>query len=335
LIPAEELLKTIGAFRPAHEAEAESHRRICALLETAERPFARDHYGPGHITASAFVVDRRNRGTVLLHHLKLGIWVQPGGHLEPGDASPADAALREAREETGLVSMGFAPGLPQPFDLDVHDIPGRKNEPAHAHHDLRYLLAADFDEAPKPPDGEAERVRWFTWDEAFALDLDANLRLGLEKAKRAMAAPSPETESTIWAKLMFLPILLGSLVIGYFGYHHVYLPRVAASQAGSDVFHAGDRGGLVPECTGGGIYAGLKAEAGPGALVAPLLRGEPLQVIRNHPGAADWIEVRLRDGRSGFVHGACVFPDAVSACTDPAGAPDAACWARTGLPTPR
>ncbi len=335
MIPAEELRKSLGAFRPAHAAEAESHRRICALVESAARPFSRDHYEPGHITASAFVVDRRNRGTVLLHHLKLGIWVQPGGHLEPGDASPAEAALREAREETGLSSVAFAPGTAQPFDLDVHDIPARKNEPAHAHHDLRYLLAADFGEAPKPPDGEAERVRWFTWDEAFALDLDPNLRLGLEKARKAMAAAAAEPEDTIWAKLMFLPILLGSLAIGYFGYHHVYLPRVAASQAGSDVFHAGDRGGLVPECTGEGIYAGLKAQAEQGEPVAPLERGEPLQVIRNHPGASDWFQVRTRDGRSGFVHAACVFPDAASACTGPTGAPDPACWARTGLPMPR
>lgn len=181
-----ELIEQLSGHRAAHPAEAASLERILRLLRTSERPFARDTFAPGHITASAFIVDRKNRGTVLLHHLKLGIWVQPGGHLEPQDDSPAKGAFREAAEETGLKSLAFAQGVPQPFDVDVHDIPARGAEPAHAHHDLRFLLMAEMEEALAPPLGEAERVRWFAWDEAFALDLDQNLRLGLEKARRVM-----------------------------------------------------------------------------------------------------------------------------------------------------
>lgn len=50
-------------------------------------------------TASVFIV---HEGKVLLHlHKKLGRWLQPGGHIEL-DEGPIEAALREAKEETGL-----------------------------------------------------------------------------------------------------------------------------------------------------------------------------------------------------------------------------------------
>ncbi len=342
------LLDQLERFRPAHPAEAASLERIRTLLRSAERPFARDTFEPGHITSSAFVVDRRNRGTVLLHHPKLGIWVQPGGHLEPGDDSPEAGALREAREETGLKALVVARELAQPFDVDVHDIPARGAEPAHAHHDLRFLLLGDFDEKPAAGDGETDRVRWFAWDEAFALDLDPNLRLGLEKARYAMTvwlkkqpASGAGGSDTIWARLTIIPILLASLTLGYFGYQHVYLPRVAASLAGSDVYYAGDRDGLVTECAAGsaadgaagrmGRYGGLRTEAGaehPGVAVQ---RGTPFQVVRNHPSATDWLEVRTRSGDRGFVHALCVFASARDACAGPDGKPENDCMKRAGF----
>jgi hypothetical protein len=46
--------------------------------------------------------------------------------------------LREALEETGLAGLTLpAQSL---FDVDIHEIPQRKNEPAHLHYDLRYLI---------------------------------------------------------------------------------------------------------------------------------------------------------------------------------------------------
>ena len=63
-------------------------------------PFSR-HEPEAHFTASAVVVDEAGARTLLVHHAKSGNWFQPGGHIEPDDASLAEAALREAREETG------------------------------------------------------------------------------------------------------------------------------------------------------------------------------------------------------------------------------------------
>ena len=124
---------------------------------------------PTHVTASAIVIGPDG---VLLHfHKKLRLWLQPGGHIEPNEA-PWDAAPREVLEETGLHA---APrGDLTVFHVDVH--------PAgtHVHLDLRYLLFASG--APAPPPGESQQVRWFSWDEAFAV-ADAGLAGALEAAR--------------------------------------------------------------------------------------------------------------------------------------------------------
>src|SRR5262245_44907890 len=80
------------------EREAESLERFRSELQRLEFPFD-EHADPVHVTGSAIVVGAR--GVVLHLHKRLGIWLQPGGHLHAGE-QPWDAALREAREETGL-----------------------------------------------------------------------------------------------------------------------------------------------------------------------------------------------------------------------------------------
>jgi 8-oxo-dGTP pyrophosphatase MutT (NUDIX family) len=101
----------------------------------------------GHVTGSAFVVNAARTHTLLLHHAKLNRWVQPGGHLDDADASPAAGALREAIEETGITNLALA--ATALFDIDVHYIPLRQkaneSEPAHYHHDARYLIEAVTD----------------------------------------------------------------------------------------------------------------------------------------------------------------------------------------------
>jgi 8-oxo-dGTP pyrophosphatase MutT (NUDIX family) len=101
-----------------------------------------------------------SRGVLLHRHKRLGLWLQPGGHIDAGE-EPADAALREAREETGL-DCAWTPRGRELVHVDVH--------PAalgHTHLDLRYLAAADGD--PAPPAGESQAVRWFSWEEAIAI----------------------------------------------------------------------------------------------------------------------------------------------------------------------
>jgi 8-oxo-dGTP pyrophosphatase MutT (NUDIX family) len=113
------------------------------LAEELEQPTSREQER-AHFTASAFVVDREGGRACLVAHAKLGRLLQPGGHIEPTDLSLEAAALREAREETGL-ELHLHPTAPRPFDLDIHRIPARADEPEHWHLDVRYLLVGEGD----------------------------------------------------------------------------------------------------------------------------------------------------------------------------------------------
>jgi 8-oxo-dGTP pyrophosphatase MutT (NUDIX family) len=134
--------EVLGRLLRAHVAtDAREEADRCAMLRLAEElaaPLSRDELS-AHFTASAFVIDETALRTCLVEHVKLGRLLQPGGHVEPTDASLEAAALREAREETAL-ELELHPTAARPFDLDVHRIPERPGEPAHFHLDVRYLL---------------------------------------------------------------------------------------------------------------------------------------------------------------------------------------------------
>ena len=168
------LLELLDRYRAQHPGEAATVERIRALVEAHPDCFARSCM-PGHVTGSAFVVSPDGRRCLLVHHRKLDRWLQPGGHAD-GDPDVAAVALREAREETGLERLAFAGGAGErlPFDLDVHRIPARGGEPAHEHHDVRFLLIADPLETPVPS-GESHAVRWFDREQLSALGVDAGV----------------------------------------------------------------------------------------------------------------------------------------------------------------
>lgn len=176
------LQQILSRHEPGDEAEAADLARIRAFVDLHPQPFDRA-IAQGHLTASAVVLTRDGARVLLLFHEKLRRWLQPGGHAEPGETQGEAIALREALEETGLADLALHPDAPRPLDVDVHDIPARGSEPAHEHLDLRYLVTAGGSTALRPAAGETTRVRWFSWDEVPALDLDHGLRRALTKAR--------------------------------------------------------------------------------------------------------------------------------------------------------
>jgi 8-oxo-dGTP pyrophosphatase MutT (NUDIX family) len=166
----EQVRRTVAEREPIDAAESASIDRVLVEFDRLTDPFS-EHADPVHATGSAIVVGPR--GVVLLKHKRLGLWLQPGGHIDVGE-TPWDAALREAREETGLVvsfvddDLG-ADGVPSLVHVDVH--PGGRG---HIHLDLRYLVDGGVAD-PTPPEGESQQIAWFDGPDAIERASDDRL----------------------------------------------------------------------------------------------------------------------------------------------------------------
>lgn len=153
-----ELIQTLTAYKTTYPEE---QRFIPAFLELLHHPRAyyRDHL-PGHITASAMIVDATAQNILLLHHRKLDRWLQPGGHAD-GDENVLQVARKEVFEETGLQTFIFQSDV---FDVDIHAIPARPDFVEHYHYDIRFLFQVDRNAALHVND-ESFAIRWFPIDE--------------------------------------------------------------------------------------------------------------------------------------------------------------------------
>lgn len=171
---------TLRAHDPADPREAGFVAEMLALLEGPGDPFSRSHFAPGHFTASAFVLSPDERSVLLVLHGKLHRWLQPGGHLEPDDADAAAGARREIGEEVGVGDAELlGAGL---FDVDIHELPPWKADPAHRHFDLRFLFRARSEAFAAGSDARA--ARWVALEAVEGLDTDDSVLRAIRKLRR-------------------------------------------------------------------------------------------------------------------------------------------------------
>jgi 8-oxo-dGTP pyrophosphatase MutT (NUDIX family) len=167
----------LSNYLTADPIEMIHQARMMTLLDTAADPFSRNHFDPGHFTASAFILSPDGESLLLIHHTKLHRWLQPGGHVEAADETLLAAAAREAAEEVGMTALPLAhEGI---FDLDIHLIPARKSEPEHEHFDVRFLFRATADDFVAGSDASA--CKWVPLKQITAELTDESVMRAIRK----------------------------------------------------------------------------------------------------------------------------------------------------------
>lgn len=177
------LRELLREYLPTDEREGAFRARMLSLLDDdGGRLFSRETFVPGHFTASAFVLSPEQDALYLIHHAKLGLWLQPGGHVEEHDEDLLAAARREVEEEAGLASAPLHPGALGVFDLDIHPIPARRDEPAHEHLDVRFLFLAPSRDALLAS-AEVRGGRWVLLSEVGDAGSDDSVLRAARKAR--------------------------------------------------------------------------------------------------------------------------------------------------------
>nr|WP_202417718.1 NUDIX hydrolase [Pseudonocardia sp. SID8383] len=149
----------MGAWTPRDPGQRALQHALLAFLDARPDDACDRSCVPGHLTASALLLDAGGDHTLLTLHPRVGRWIQLGGHCEPGDDSLRAAALREATEESGIDGLEIDE---HPLHVDVHPVTCSLGVPTR-HLDVRYLVRAPAGATPRISD-ESLDLRWWPVD---------------------------------------------------------------------------------------------------------------------------------------------------------------------------
>lgn len=149
------LIESICRYKTRFPQEHLIAERFIKFITTDDNCFDRSNQ-LGHLTGSAWLVNTTGTHVLLTHHRKLDKWLQLGGHAD-GNPDLLETSIKEAYEESGLERVQAVTS--DIFDLDIHTIPARNDEPEHEHFDVRYALKAGGDETYRISD-ESHDLRW-------------------------------------------------------------------------------------------------------------------------------------------------------------------------------
>lgn len=151
------LLKLLEEYYPRDIDEVGYRQQIMDFINSEPECFERS-LAKGHITASAWLLDKSREHALLMHHRKLNLWVQLGGHCD-GESDILAVATKEAQEESGIMEIASLSNAI--FDVDVHYIPANPKEAGHYHYDIRFLLGVQSDELVIQ-NKESKELRWIS-----------------------------------------------------------------------------------------------------------------------------------------------------------------------------
>lgn len=143
----------------APDAAQDALRHAVLAFVHARSDACRRECVPGHVTASALVLDHSGGQVLLTLHPRVGRWVQLGGHCDEDDTDIVGAALREATEESGIDGLRMKPELAA---VHVHPVTCSLGVPTR-HLDLQFVAHAPAGARIAISD-ESDDLRWWPAD---------------------------------------------------------------------------------------------------------------------------------------------------------------------------
>ena len=154
----ESAISMLSDWQAPDRAQDSLRHAVLAFVDARDDACRRECV-PGHVTASALVLDHTGSQVLLTLHPRLGRWVQLGGHCEDDDADIVAAALREATEESGVDGLRIEPELAA---IHVHPVTCSLGVPTR-HLDLQFVAHAPAGAQIAISD-ESQDLRWWPTD---------------------------------------------------------------------------------------------------------------------------------------------------------------------------
>lgn len=152
-------------IRTEDDQQKEYCRAMIDFLVKGDNCFSRQN-NYAHFTGSAWVVNSDNTKALVIHHKKLNMFLQVGGHADE-DSNLLRVAYKETLEESGLNDVIVE--SPEIFDIDIHEIPEFKGIPKHYHYDVRFLFRSTNDEL-RLNEEEVNSISWMDKDNILNID---------------------------------------------------------------------------------------------------------------------------------------------------------------------
>ncbi len=161
------IIADLRAYQPRNEQEAADRDEIIRQIERCPDIFTRENRN-AHMTASSWIVNKERTKVLMVYHNIYDSWSWTGGHAD-GETDLLAAALREAKEETGLVHV--VPVSNEIYSVEILTVDGHEKRSryvsSHLHLNVTYLLEADDSEPLRSKPDENKAAAWFTPEDAI------------------------------------------------------------------------------------------------------------------------------------------------------------------------
>lgn len=178
----------LAAYVPYDEQEAVDKAVMLNALSRCPDLYERSNLVL-HLTASAWITNAAHTKVLMIYHNIYDSWAWTGGHAD-GERDLLSVAVREAKEETGLLSVRAVDETL--FSIETLTVNPHKKRgvfvPAHLHLNATYLLEADETEPLRAKPDENSAVGWFALCDAVQACSEPWMRPVYEKLNEKLSA---------------------------------------------------------------------------------------------------------------------------------------------------